>query len=78
MSIPICKNCKWSRFRSVSDERPFCETPSSRINNESKLVIGAPRAKWLCESHREMGYISALIFGVCGKRGRYFEPKDNG
>lgn len=70
--MTLCVDCKhcfktaWDTYR--------CQAPQNR---DGDLVGGNDKFMWiLCETHRADGIISSFIFKTCGKRARWFEPKE--
>lgn len=67
----LCVNCK----HCTSPLGAYrCEAPQNSCGN---LVDGSYTARWtFCETHRNSDLIDSFILKMCGKRGRWFEPKE--
>jgi hypothetical protein len=68
--MKTCKDCKW-----IADPGPFakCNAPQNM-----KAPTGYAVRRWdYCEVHREAPawFPLDILYGLCGKRGRWFEPK---
>jgi hypothetical protein len=70
--MKLCKDCKWLDGR-------YCYAP---VGMELDVVYGGYKMKWNFESlaliQRNGGWFSEHMLGRCGRRGRFFEPKEDG
>lgn len=65
-----CIECKWQIKNS-------CENPKN-ISYYYDLVTGKKELIFYfssCYSHRGEGWIACRLLGLCGREGRWFEPK---
>jgi hypothetical protein len=81
----LCEDCRWAS--SLEDVRfSECNAPQNIIDKiaETDLVLerldmARPAAKvrrWTyCKTHRDAGWFGARWLNVCGKAGRWWEPK---
>ncbi len=81
--MKLCKDCKWFEPASSSDERALryakCNAPRNIEKSSEYELIGIPVAqrRWeFCSTHRTEPWLWAILLRICGKRGRWFEPKD--
>jgi hypothetical protein len=77
MAFHLCIDCKHHRAQEVYPS-DMCAVALTR--KKVNLVSGdvAPKSKWSldCESQREYRWLDAIMLGLCGRRGRWFEPKE--
>lgn len=64
----FCKDCKHSKLMLVDNESVLC---CDRIKDK---VDGEP--EYTCHGQRNMGFIAATLYGLCGKSGRFYEQKE--
>ena len=73
----LCKDCKHHR-KGLAPEFSKCRAPQN-IRQIIKLIDGIPRTEYrwdFCSTQREDGWLSSLMINTCGKRGKWFEVKD--
>lgn len=73
MTTKLCIDCIHCRVEEIGS---FTFHKCVR-NDGINLATGQPeKARYeYCDDERTDGWLSALIFGTCGKRGRFWEPK---
>ena len=83
----FCKDCQHNRFwpTPAADEAVacgywICVRPGSPvgipvIDKVTGECVALPTRKWFCDDERDAGYLSARIHNMCGKEGRFFQPK---
>ena len=81
-----CKHCQLADFREVKAQQEFanCHAPKNKV---LKKVVNAYTGEvtmemgWIdeyCNSHREDGFFASRQFNSCGRKGKWFEPKEEG
>ena len=72
----ICSNCKWCKKQGPSYLFYECKHPKNKM--AINIVDGTKVAYKLtyCESQRSECLLLSIIFGECGKSGRWFEEKE--
>ena len=67
--MKLCKDCKHCKY----DQ---CDAPKNL--NHIDRVSGGTKRRWSsCSLHLEDGVLTSFMLKTCGKRGRWFEPKDD-
>lgn len=67
--MKFCKDCKWVGGPSSKySEEPTCAHPKNIDPSNGKPKHGT-------DLQREMPWMVAVVHGLCGKRGRYWEAK---
>ncbi len=68
----ICVNCKFSS--GTDAEFLKCSHPKNFIKN--RVTGGQIRNFTYCDTHRiDSPFLLSIFMGLCGNRGRWFEPK---
>ena len=80
--MKLCKDCKWVVVGVSGEEYAKCSYPKSQGNKAKSgaKLTGfeyASTAGDYCHLSRDEGYIGSWILNYCGRRGRWFEPKEN-
>lgn len=70
----LCKDCKWISGDSL------CVAPQNFVKQQKLNLVtggfGKAEYKYLfCDTHRSESWFWAWQIGLCGKSGRWFEPK---
>jgi len=69
--MKICADCKWYRLRTFGE----CEAPQNK--SDINIVTGRASYQWIyCDTHRLKTWPWDILMGVCGRRGRWFEPEE--
>lgn len=73
--MKLCTDCKYCNKKDAYASG-FWKCTKHMITNP---VSGEPvQKKWIfCDSQRTMPMPMDILTGACGKRGRWFEPKEN-
>ena len=77
MTYPICRDCKhaFSPNKPEFESDWKCRAPQ---NTAPHPVTGAPSYRYYtCSVQRDDGWLSAFFYRTCGKRGRWFEKKED-
>ncbi len=74
--MKFCKDCKWhaddDNCTKQSSSKQVLDPVTGKFNTEVNLMNFWRR---YCSAHRKDGILTSYLFGSCGKRARYFEPK---
>lgn len=62
----FCENCKWSGGRNDL----YCM-------HKNNINPGTGRPELSCETQRMVSWIVAIVGGMCGRSGRWFEKKES-
>lgn len=75
----LCKECEWSCNFSLNSESEiaYCCNHPKNINKESRVTGEKMQKEDMCITHRSICWLSSVLFGYCGKSGRWFEPRKN-
>ena len=85
MKKHFCEDCKWCRpgkYEGHEMELAKCGAPQNPLRAEpgAALVGRKPRQPepriTYCSVHRVEGRFFAWSLGICGRRGRWFEPRE--
>ena len=74
--MKLCKDCKWckdpGRFAKCAHPKNKVDdsAPYTGFNDDYALKIE------YCSIHRAAGIIHCRVTGLCGKEGRWWEPKE--
>jgi len=70
MELKLCKDCKWS---GSGGGMGFNNLKCHYSRNISPAT-GHP--EFSCETHRTLSWLQAVLMGMCGRSGRWFEKKE--
>lgn len=73
----LCKDCKYSEQDAIDKKLNFyrCIAPQNMEKPDAVDGSQKPRWKW-CDLHRKEGRFLSFVLRTCGRRGRWFEPKE--
>jgi hypothetical protein len=71
--MKLCKDCKHCEAGQTSDFTKCFKNTEKRIN----LISGEALKSMVmyCHTHRGAGWLDARLHNLCGKEGRWYEPK---
>ena len=74
----LCKDCRRCAPHPLFEEEglSFRHAKCIRRHEIDYVSGGEIDTGDYCSAERSGGWFDSLILGSCGKRGRYFEPKD--
>lgn len=81
MTAPkLCRDCKWvdANGRPEIGEFAVCARVKGRpkVNLVTGIETRRYRGALYCATHRNEGWLSARLDGLCGTEGRWFEPRE--
>lgn len=73
--LPICTDCRHCRAGSVP-EFNTCYAPQGRTTGNVLAGATGTPARWkYCSTNRDAWWLPSRLLGMCGREGRWFEPK---
>ena len=75
-----CKDCKFYIPDSLLTSYDKCSKTNkvvrktNLVSGETEEIVKSPIT--FCDLHRDTSFLLDVLFGVCGRRGRWFEPKE--
>jgi len=74
--MKLCKNCKHASTENASPGYWKCFALQNLKNTKYYGVDKEEKIRWpYCSMHREDSWLDSLIYGTCGRRGRWYEEK---
>lgn len=72
MRTKLCKDCKYVDKTEAYDATYWkCNAP------QNLLPVGDSTRRWIyCDTMRKEGFLFSWLTNMCGKSGRWFEPKE--
>ena len=75
MPLPICTNCKW--VKDAGTEFPTCHAPQGADVGARLAGVVPVKTRWMfCKIQRMDVWLWAIALNTCGRRGRWFQPKE--
>ncbi len=72
MKNKLCLDCKW-----CDGDKDFPTCSNLRNHCEKNYATGEKKVRWdHCNILREDGFIGSRMMKTCGRKARFFEPKE--
>ena len=72
---PICADCRYFKRDTLDDKHKCLRKARAKTDSVDGQTITVGISH--CRFQRSWGILMSLICGDCGKRGRFFEPRDS-